>query len=147
MNTVEKQPRKQKMSDDDKVNLRLLLENKLNDIRYTKQQQWHLIYLTLIAIAGITSLAFSVELPTCHRFRIFLLIGDVLVGILGCVFIIYYAYSLKIYRDEKIDFIQKLLNRSEKKSIGDIVIFTISFCTIILFSLIASVWAISIKCF
>ncbi len=135
------------MTDDDNSSLRLLLENKFNDIRYTKQQQWHLLYLTLIAIAGITSLALSVELPPCHRFIIFLLIGDILVGIIGCGFIIYYAYYLDIYREEKRDFIQKLHNDSDKKSIGDIVIFTISFCAIILFSLIASVWAILIKCF
>lgn len=135
------------MSNDDKSSLRLLLENKFNDIRYTKQQQWHLLYLTLIAIAGITSLVFSIELPPCHGFRIFLLIGDVLVGIMGCGFIIYYAHWLKIYRNEKRDFIQKLLNHSDKNGMGDIVIFTISFCAIILFSLTASVWAILIKCF
>jgi hypothetical protein len=133
--------------DDDKLSLRLLLENKFNDIRYTKQQQWHLLYLTLVAIAGITNIAFIITIPPCHGFAILLLIGDVLVGIMGCGFIIYYAYWLQIYRDEKSDFIQKLLNHSDKKSIGDTVFFTINFCVVILFFLIISVWAILIKCF
>lgn len=134
------------MSDDEKTNLRLLLENKFNDIRYSKQQQWHLLYLTLVAIAGVTSLAFNIA-PSSYCFGIFLLIGDVLIAIMGCGFIIYYAYWLNIYRNEKRDFLQKLLNHSEHKRVSDIVIFTISFCIIIVFSLIASIWAIIIKCF
>jgi hypothetical protein len=132
------------MQDDEKTSLRLLLENKFNDIRYSKQQQWHLLYLTLIAIAGITSLALGIT-PISYCIGIFLIIFDALIAVTGCGFIIYYAYWLNIYRKEKRDYLLKLLNHSDQKRISDIVIFTISFCIIIAFSLIASIWAILIK--
>ncbi len=129
------------MLSEEKATLRLILENKLNDIRYTKQQQWHVLYLTLIAIAGITSLFLGIELNLC--FRISLLIVNILVGIIGGGFIIRYACDLATYRDEKIKLIQSLRHYSEKKRRGDIFGFTIGFCLIILISLIPS----AILCF
>jgi hypothetical protein len=79
---------------------RLELENNFNDIRYTKQQQWHLIYLTLIAIAGITSLALTIDKPSLS---LLLIIFEIFIGIIGGGFIIFYASSLKKYRDKKDD--------------------------------------------
>jgi hypothetical protein len=131
---------KQEMSDDKKINLRLLLENKFNDIRYTKQQQWHLLYLTLIAIAGITSLAISIKPALCF-FGVFLVAFDAMIGIMGCGFIIYYAYWLNIYRNQKSSYLQQLHTSSDKKRIKDDVIFTVSFCIVILLSLVASIWS------
>lgn len=134
------------MSDDDKSSLRLLLENNLNDIRYTKRQQWHLLYLTIIAISGITSLAFSIKLPPCHWFKIYLLLECIGIGIAGCFFIIRYAIDLENYRKYKRNLMKRLimLNPSDKKSAGDssrkgrlqTIIFTVIFCLIILSSLI-----------
>jgi hypothetical protein len=137
-----------KSSDAKEATLRLLLENKFNDIRYTKQQQWHLLYLTLIAIAGITSLAFKVR-PLQSCFRIFLLLGDVGIAIMGCVFIICYACRLDSYRKEKREYLQKLNHPEQNKinGIEDSNVFTISFCIVIVFSLIASLCSILIKCF
>ncbi len=128
------------MLDDKKRNLRILLENKFNDIRYTKQQQWHLLYLTLVAIAGITSLALSIK-PSLRFLGVFLIAFDVMLGIMGCGFIIYYAYWLNIYRSEKSHYLQQLRKSPAQRKIHDNVIFTVSFCMVILLSLVASIWS------
>ena len=132
------------MPDEDKANLRLLLENKFTDIRYTKQQQWHLLYLTLIAIAGITSMALSTKPPLCY-FGLFLIAFEIIIGLLGCGFIIYYAYWLNIYRAEKSYYQDQVGLRPDQKRIGDNVIFTVSFCVVIILTVVASSWAIIIK--
>lgn len=132
------------MSDEAKSNIRLLLENKFNDIRYTKQQQWHLLYLTLIAIGGVTSLALATKPSLCY-FGIFLITFEVIIGVLGCGFIIYYAYWLNIYRNEKSYYQEQVGIRPDQKKIRDNVIFTVSFCLVIILTLIASIWATVIK--
>ena len=129
---------------EEKENLRLLLNNKLNDIRYTKQQQWHLLYLTLIAIGGITSLAIGIKPVLCY-FGLFLIGFDIIVGVLGGGFIIYYAHWLHNYRNEKSYYLEQLGIQPDRQKIGDNVIFTVSFCVIIILTLVASVWAIKIK--
>lgn len=130
-----------RMTDEEKANLKLLLNNKLNDIRYTKQQQWHLLYLTLIAIGGITSLALSTKPLLCY-FGFFLIAFVIIIGVLGSFFIIYYAVWLSTYRDEKNYYQQQLGINSNQKNIRDNVVFTVSFCFVIVFTLVASIWAI-----
>jgi hypothetical protein len=128
------------MLDDKKTNLRLLLDNKFNDIRYTKRQQWYLLYLTLVAIAGITSLALSIKPALCF-FGVFLIAFDAMIGIMGCGFILYYAYWLNIYRSQKSSYLRQLRTSLDKRRIHDNVIFTVSFCIVILLSLVASIWS------
>ena len=132
------------MSKKNKETLRLQLENKYNDIRYTKQQQWHLIYLTLIAIAGITSLALTIDEPSLS-FLQFLIIFEIFIGIMGGGFIISYASSMKKYRDEKDDLLKDLCNCSGQTKNCDNVIFTVCFCLVIALSLVASIWSIILK--
>jgi glucose-6-phosphate-specific signal transduction histidine kinase len=124
------------MFSEEKATLRLLLENNFNDIRYTKQQQWHVLYLTLVAIAGITSIAWGIKSSSDHPFFIESLIKvDWAIGIIGCIFIISYAFDWARYREEKIKLRLSLRIHSEKMRIFDIVLFVILFCLIILVSL------------
>jgi hypothetical protein len=129
------------MSDNDKETTRLLLENKLHDIRYTKQQQWHILYLTIIAIAGITALALKIE---SRCLSIFLIVADCLIALIGLFFTIYYAWWLGIYRVTKMDLLSSLGHTDSEKRNGSAII-TFFFCAIIVLSSIISIWAISIK--
>ena len=135
------------MPNDDKTKLNLLLlENTFNDIRYTKQQQWYLLYLTIIAIAGITSLAFTIKLShPCHCFKCFLILCDILISLIGGSFIVRYAFSLEKYRKEKKKLVKELGSSLDDKGMIDTFVFTLYFCLIISFSLITSIWAILIK--
>ncbi len=130
------------MADD--TTIRLLLENKLHDIRYTKQQQWHALYLTVIAISGITALALNISESPCLAF--FLIIVDCIIAGFGLFFIIYYAWWLGIYRDTKVDLLSSLGHTDSERRNGSGV-FTFFFCAIIVLSLAVSIWAISIRCF
>ncbi|MBW2631268.1 MAG: hypothetical protein JRC90_05820 [Deltaproteobacteria bacterium] len=136
------------MPNDDKTSLNLLLlENTFNDIRYTKQQQWYLLYLAIIAITGITSLAFAIKFSHfCHCFKYFLILCDILISLMGGGFIIRYAFSLEKYRKEKKRLVKELGSVLDDKGKIDTITFTLCFCLIIFLSLITSMWAILIKC-
>lgn len=73
------------MSDNFEQNIRSLLENTFNDIRYTKQQQWNVLYLTLSAIIVIIYLS-TIEFHPSSCFVVLLLIGDIVIGIMGIFF-------------------------------------------------------------
>ncbi len=129
------------MSGEDKVTRRLLLENTFNDIRYTKQQQWHVLYLTLSAIIVITTLALNIEPAPSACFAIWLLFVDIAIGIMGICFLYRYKKDLEKYRNEK-EKHMKNLNIQKDKRTGDICCFTVCFSVVIFFILSVSIWAL-----
>ena len=135
------------MPNKDKTSLNLLLlENTFNDIRYAKRQQWYLLYLTIIAIAGITSLAFAIEVPDfCHAFKRILILCDILISLMGSFFIVRYAFSLEQYRKEKKKRKKELGSDSDDTDPIDTIIFPSFFCIIIFLSSMLSIWVILMR--
>ncbi|MEJ2193021.1 MAG: hypothetical protein P8Y39_11905 [Nitrospirota bacterium] len=84
--------------------VRLLFETHIADIRYTKQQQWKTIYLTLIALAAIVSLS-AFDLP--YILRIYLTAVSPFVGALGICYIYNYHKDLSKYRAIKDHILEK----------------------------------------
>jgi len=66
----------------DRETLRLLYGVSINDIRFSKRQQWYVMYLTVIAIAGILSL--SLKLLCDHTILgILLFLSGIIIPFLG----------------------------------------------------------------
>jgi hypothetical protein len=80
--------------------IRVLFETYIADIRYTKQQQWNTIYLTLIALAAIASLVIAFPRLPC-LFRISLTAACPFIGALGICYIWNYHKDLSRYRTIK----------------------------------------------
>lgn len=124
------------MSDKRDHAIRLLLENAFNDIRYTKQQQWRVLYLTLSAIVVITYLATNKYCPF-EYFWIVLLVGDLFIGILGIVFLFKYMEDLKKYRNHKETYIKQLkIKKLNTNNINNTCCFTTCFSVVIMFFMI-----------
>lgn len=70
------------------------------EIRYTKDRQWQLLYLTLLLFAAIIGLfQFDIPLGELHRLaRIFGVALSVIVGIMSTVFQVDIARTLTEYR-------------------------------------------------
>jgi len=101
--------------------LRLLYQVSIDDIRFSKQQQWNTIYLTLIAIGAILALFLGLESNPvlkkvlCQRFlpdflpwkninislRGFLAYSCIIIAGLGIFYICQYQKDLAAYRFNK----------------------------------------------
>jgi len=80
--------------------LRLLYQTRIDDIRYSKQQQWNTVYLALIAIGGILALLLGLPLQQVlsQKLTIFLTAICIIVCLAGIGFIGVYQYSIARYR-------------------------------------------------
>lgn len=79
----------------DKTELLTMYQIAIDDIRDSKQQQWRVIHLTLLAIAAIAAVANSLKCP------IILHIVVSAISALGILFIWVYAGSLQRFRNKK----------------------------------------------
>jgi hypothetical protein len=70
---------------------------------------------------------------------------EIVLGILGCGFIIYYAHWLDVYREDKRSFQEQLGICPDRKKIKDNVTFTVSFCLVVILTLVASIWTLIIN--
>jgi hypothetical protein len=99
-----------------KENIKLLFQTYVDDIRYSKQQQWNIIYLTLIAISGIIALALSfddsnsTQLLSNYFFRYSLMVFCGFISLLGIFYIGIYQWSMAQYRYLK-DIFKEALER------------------------------------
>lgn len=94
----------------DKETIRVFFQVKIEDIRYSKQQQWNTIYYTLITIGGIIGLVLSLKstqvLTQCFRNSLMLLCS--IISLLGIVYIGIYQWAMAKYRFQKDRFIKAL---------------------------------------
>jgi hypothetical protein len=89
----------------------------IDDIRYTKQQQWNTIYLTLIALAGIITLWFASEQTLYQNFlKWFLIITSFVITLLGIFYIRRYHHDLTKYRYRKNEIKNLIWPSKDKKS-------------------------------
>jgi hypothetical protein len=79
--------------------IRVLFETYIADIRYTKQQQWNTVYLTLVALAAVVTLNVAFSFPC--SIRNFLAIVSSFIGALGILYICNYHRDLTKYRTMK----------------------------------------------
>lgn len=94
--------------------VRLKFSTYIDDIRYQKGQQWKIIYLTLLALGGIISLAIAMKdiLSDSSNFTYLLYVITFFITLLGLFYIVHYHKAMIRSRKGK-DAIQKnYLNRS-----------------------------------
>ena len=80
------------------------LEETFSDIRYSKQQQWNVLYLTISAIAGIITLILNISISKClykYIFDTVIILAIISVCISGIAFIDQYRKDIKNYRKTK----------------------------------------------
>jgi hypothetical protein len=134
--------------------LRLLFQINIEELRYCKMQQWHTLYVTLLAIGGLISLVLALKSPT-FGLKEFLIIICWSVSVIGIVFVFVYYYSIKDFRSTKLKIINKF--SSETKKISDIsaddnadsnyrdLMITIAFSSIIFLAAVLAHWLILIS--
>jgi hypothetical protein len=93
-------------SECDRTDLRLLFETCIADIKFVKNQQWKTVYLTLLALGGI--LALSLKRAEMGRHLNLLAFVNIIVALVGCVYIIEQHYSLAKFRGHKVEIVGKL---------------------------------------
>lgn len=81
-------------------NARVLFQTYIDDIRFSKRQQWYVMYLTLLAIAGILSLSLKVLCDHTVLGCLLTLLGLV-IPVLGLYMIRQYNYDIERYRNRK----------------------------------------------
>ena len=80
--------------------IRALYQIYIDEIRYTKQQQWNTVYLTLFAIAGILALSLGLQILS-QSLTIFLIAICIVIAVFGIFLIGHYQWSLARYRYKK----------------------------------------------
>jgi uncharacterized membrane protein len=135
--------------------LRMLFQVSIEDIRYTKRQQWNTIYLTLLAVGSVIALFLNLKssdlLSQCSlvaSFLVWLLKSLVIiVPLLGIYFMRTYFLDLLKYRCKKDQYIKTFskeardIHNSESASYKDSIckhierrdasIFTLIFCVVL----------------
>ena len=76
--------------------LRLRFQTYIDDIRYSKQQQWNILYLTLLAVAGVISLKLT-QASSPWLLTVFILV----ISGLGIYFVGAFHWSMTCYRSKK----------------------------------------------
>lgn len=137
----------------DDEDLRLFYQIVIDDIRYSKQQQWHSIYLTLLAIVATVSLFLRIQ-PNpsfSQTLRGLLIVVCIGVSLLGIIFIGIYHSSIAKYRCKKENILKKLPKEIKaldcdcqiwKHYKKDLFSFTLPFWILIAFSAFLAIWVI-----
>jgi len=129
-------------------NMRLLYQVYIDDIRFSKQQQWNTLYLTLLAISGI--IALSIYLPyklgltettELQHIKRFLTLICLLVSSLGILFLTNYYFDIKRYRN-KLKVLSGKLKVPIKEKKRDARLFLILFSLVIALAELLCIWAI-----
>ena len=86
---------------------RLLYQTSIDDIRYSKQQQWNVIYLTLIAVGGIIAfcIRLRMEQKLSQDLHYFFVGVSIAIALLGASFIVRYQRDIERYRYTKNQFL------------------------------------------
>ena len=140
--------------------LRLLYQDIIDNIRYSKQQQWNTVYLTLVAIGAILALVLGLySKPFLYEcLLLWLSIICYIIAGLGIYFIVNYQIDIAKYRYQKEEIIKtfslkaqaiaqgpKLKEYFKWEFFGKDVVFVFLFCLLIFvawylgFSLIAKI--------
>jgi hypothetical protein len=135
--------------------LRLLYKISIDDIRYSKQQQWNTIYLTLLAIAATISLFLVLKngLFISDSLKIFLISICIFIALVGIIFIAIYQSSMAKYRCKKNKLERNFSDEIKKldydchflKYYKKDFIFVLLFWLLIILSLILAIWIFNIK--
>jgi hypothetical protein len=78
--------------------MRLLFKLHIEDLRYCKKQQWHMLYLTLIGIGALISVG---RLLGDACLKCALIVCSWFIVLIGSVFLFVYYASIKDFRDKK----------------------------------------------
>jgi hypothetical protein len=81
--------------------LRLLFKTHIEDIRNCKKQQWYMLYLILIGIGGLISVAIQLD-DGCVGLKWTLIVCSWVVVIIGSRFIYRYHTDIERYREIKV---------------------------------------------
>lgn len=92
--------------------LRLLFQINIEDLRYCKKQQWYTLYITLLAIGGLITLAVALKPFSACLKEFLLIICSWIVSFIGIAFMIVYYSSIKTFRDLKL----KIIGEFSKKA-------------------------------
>jgi hypothetical protein len=132
--------------------LRLFYQIVIDDIRYSKQQQWNTIYLTLLAIAATISLFLGIETKPgfSQSLKWFLIIVCIFIALMGIIFIGIYQGSMAKYRCKKANILKKLSEEIKDldcdcqfcKYYRKDLIFILLFWVLIIASLFLAIWII-----
>ena len=85
-----------------KEDARTIYANLTEDIRFTKRQQWLVVYYCLILLGAILYLRKEFCIPKTYEINLMLSIISVLIGFLGCCAIFKFQNSLAEYRKKTI---------------------------------------------
>lgn len=121
-------------------NARFLLDNKLQDIRYSKNQQWYVLYLTFVAIAVITNIALidNLSLNNYDSFKIFQIIAVYGAALWGYLYFDNYGKKLYSYRQEKEILLKEITGIKKEAKKDDINRLKVTFIWLTVVSLILS---------